>query len=245
MPGRSCRWTALRPPTGRGRRRAPTCPAFWLALARQLGTALHRPVRFFTHQQGHVAAALFGAGCTEWAGTPFLAFHVSGGTTDALLVRPDRERLLTCETVGGSLDLKAGQLIDRVGVMLGLSFPAGPALEALAAGADGVKEPRAVLRGSDCHLSGVENQCRTMLDKGVPPAEIARFCLLSVLAAIDGMTAALRRTYGPLPLLYAGGVMANRLLRAELEKRHGGRFAPPEYSADNAAGIAWLGAMTA
>lgn len=213
--------------------------------ARQLGTALHRPVRFFTHQQGHVAAALFGAGCTEWAGTPFLAFHVSGGTTDALLVRPDRERLLTCETVGGSLDLKAGQLIDRVGVMLGLSFPAGPALEALAAGADGVKEPRAVLRGSDCHLSGVENQCRTMLDKGVPPAEIARFCLLSVLAAIDGMTAALRRTYGPLPLLYAGGVMANRLLRAELEKRHGGRFAPPEYSADNAAGIAWLGAMTA
>ena len=213
--------------------------------ARQLGAALHRPVRFFTHQQGHVAAALFGAGCTAWAGAPFLAFHVSGGTTDALLVRPDRERLLTCEMVGGSLDLKAGQLIDRVGVMLGLSFPAGPALEALAAGADGVKEPRAVLRGGDCHLSGVENQCRAMLDKGVPPAQIARFCLLSVLAAIDGMTAALRRTYGPLPLLYAGGVMANRLLRAELEKRHGGRFAPPEFSADNAAGIAWLAAAAA
>jgi len=84
-----------------------------------------------------------------------------------------------------------------------------------------------------------------MLDKGVPPAQIARFCLLSVLAAIDGMTAALRRTYGPLPLRYVGGVMANRLLRAELEKRHGGRFAPPEFSADNAAGIAWLAAATA
>ena len=63
---------------------------------------------------------------------PFLAFHVSGGTTEALLVSPDDQRILSCQLAAKTLDLNAGQLIDRVGVMLGLGFPAGPALERLA-----------------------------------------------------------------------------------------------------------------
>ncbi len=213
--------------------------------ARALSAAAHKPLYRFTHQQGHVAAALFGAGCAAWRQQPFLAFHVSGGTTDALLVRPDAERILHCETVAHSLDLKAGQLIDRVGGMLGLAFPAGPALERLAEQGTGDYRPRPTLREGGCHLSGVENQCRALLDKGEAPAEIARFCLCSVLAALDGMTAALRKTYGELPLLYAGGVMSNRFLRTELEQAYGGRFAPPAFSADNAAGIALLTAWTA
>ena len=97
--------------------------------ARQLGAALGVPVHFFTHQQGHVMAALTGADCLHLRRAPFLAFHVSGGTTDALLVEPDESCIIRCRVVGHSLDLKAGQLIDRVGGMLGLPFPAGPALE--------------------------------------------------------------------------------------------------------------------
>lgn len=211
--------------------------------ARELAAALRVPVYRFTHQQGHVAAALYGAGCTDWLGREFLAFHVSGGTTDALLVRPDREEILICETVGRSLDLKAGQLIDRVGGMLGLPFPAGPALETLAGQASGVYRPRPSLEGGSCHLSGVENQCRAMKDKGAPDAEVALFCLRSVQAALEGMTEALLAAYGPLPIAFAGGVMSNGLLRRALEEKFGGRFAPPAFSADNAAGIALLGSL--
>jgi len=208
--------------------------------ARQLASAMGVPLYTFTHQQGHVAAALAGSGSLELRHSPFLAFHVSGGTTDALLVQPDKQSVLSCRVVGHSLDLKAGQLIDRVGGMLGLPFPAGPALEKLAAGAEKTYAPKPTLRGCDCHLSGVENQCRDRLDRGEPAAEVARFCLDSVRAAVVGMTRALLSEYGPLPVVYAGGVMSNGLLRQTLQEQFGGRFAPPAYSADNAAGIACL-----
>lgn len=208
--------------------------------ARQLGVALDVPVHFFTHQQGHVMAALTGAECLSLRQAPFLAFHVSGGTTDALLVEPDPECIIRCRVVGHSLDLKAGQLIDRVGGMLGLPFPAGSALEALAAQAQDTYRPRPTLKGCDCHLSGVENQCRDRIAAGQPAAEVARFCLDSVRAAVVGMTEALLCQYGDLPLVYAGGVMSNALLRETLTAQFGGHFAPPIYSADNAAGIACL-----
>lgn len=211
--------------------------------AREIAAAAGISCRLFTHQQGHVAAALYGAGRRELIGERFLAFHVSGGTTDALLVEPDEEEIIRCRVVGRSLDLKAGQLVDRVGGLLGLSFPAGPELDRLAQKAEGRYAPRPVLRGCDCHLSGVENQCRTMREKGAPPEEVAAFCLQSILAAVAGMTLALLREYGPLPLVYAGGVMSNTLLREELGARFGGAFAPPAFSADNAAGIAFLCAL--
>ncbi len=209
--------------------------------ARELGALLRVPVHFFTHQQGHVAAALYGANALHLRQDPFLAFHVSGGTTDAILVRPDAYEIINCEVVARSLDLKAGQLIDRVGGMLGLPFPAGPALETLALTSDNAKlRARASMDGANCHLSGVENQCKTMLDKGCPPADIALFCLKSVEAALVAMTSALQTQYGELPLVYAGGVMSNTLLKASLTEHFGGIFAPPVFSADNAAGIAAL-----
>ena len=212
-----------------------------LGTARSLAAAMKAPLFQFTHQQGHVAAATFGAGRLDLLEREFLAFHVSGGTTDALLVRPEGGTVIRCSLAASSLDLKAGQLIDRVGKLLGLPFPAGPALETLALRAPAAKKlPRAVLRGADCSLSGVENQCRKKREEGVPAEDIARFCLDSVLAALCGMTEALQKEYPGLPLLYAGGVMANSLLRKELTGRYGGAFAPPAFSADNAAGIALL-----
>lgn len=208
--------------------------------ARELGAVLRVPVHFFTHQQGHVAAALYGADKLSLRHEPFLAFHVSGGTTDALYVKPDEKTVISCRVVARSLDLKAGQLIDRVGGMLGLSFPAGPALEELAKRSQARFSVKPSMRDADCHLSGVENQCRSMLEKGCSAADIALFCLKSVEAALTAMTAALLKTYGNLPLIYAGGVMSNRLLRESLTANFGGSFAPPAFSADNAAGIATL-----
>ncbi len=213
--------------------------------ARQTATVLGVPARFFTHQQGHVAAALLGARRPDLLERPFLAFHVSGGTTDALLVEPHADRVITCREVGGSLDLKAGQLIDRVGVRMGLDFPAGPALEKLAMRAAQTYAPRPSMEaaGAACHLSGVENQCVQRLERGEPPEEVARFCLDSVRVALVAMTERLLREYGNLPLVFAGGVMSNTILREALTDRFGACFAPPAFSADNAAGIALLGAL--
>ncbi len=211
--------------------------------ARQLAAVLDVPLHTFTHQQGHVAAAVYGAQSPALFEKRFLAFHVSGGTTDALLVEPHAERVITCKQVAGSLDLKAGQLIDRVGVAMGLSFPAGPELERLALAASQTYSPRVSMDGVNCHLSGAENQCRLLLEKGTPPEEAARFCLDIVRVTIEEMTARLLLEYGELPLLYAGGVMSNSIIKKALAERFGGLFAPPALSADNAAGIALLGAM--
>lgn len=226
-----------------GARDGSYMPCFLVGIgaARELGALLRVPVHFFTHQQGHVMAALYGADKPELRHQPFLAFHVSGGTTDAIYVKPDKDTVISCEVVAGSLDLKAGQLIDRVGGMLGLQFPAGPALEQLAMQAENaVKTPRPSMNGVNCHLSGVQNQCETMLKKGTPPAEVALFCLKSVEAALVAMTENLLATYGNLPLVYAGGVMSNTLLQNGMRERFGGCFAPPQFSADNAVGIATL-----
>lgn len=211
--------------------------------ARQMAAAFGVPLYRFTHQQGHVAAALYGSGSLDLRHRPFLAFHVSGGTTDALLVTPCNDTVISCQVVASSLDLKAGQLIDRVGGMLGLPFPAGPALDKLSQTAAGAPRVRPSLDGTSCHLSGVENQCRDLLKKGTPAEEVAVFCLRSVCAALEEMTARLLSQYGDLPVVYAGGVMSNTLIRTALTERFGGRFAPAAFSADNAVGIAVLTAL--
>ena len=211
-----------------------------LGAARELSAVLRIPYFRFTHQQGHVAAALFGSGRLELFEREFIAFHLSGGTTEALAVCPDGAGGLCCRLLARSLDLKAGQLIDRVGAALGLPFPAGHALEQMALKAKGRYAPKASMDGMNCHLSGAENQCRAMLERGEPQEETALFCLMQVLAAVEGMTKAVLQECGKHPLLYAGGVMSNSLLRNALQERYGGFFAPPSYSADNAAGIALL-----
>lgn len=208
-------------------------------VAHSLGSVLHVPVYEFSHQEGHIAAAAFGAKCEFLLEKPLIAFHVSGGTTEAVLVEPQRGGF-SCKKIAGSLDLKAGQAVDRVGGMLGLPFPAGKHLDPLALQGNLPKKPKGVFRGADCCLSGIENQCKSLLDQGVPHEDIARFCMESIYEAIGGMTRELIKEYGNLPLLYAGGVMSNSLLQKKLSEEFGGYFAPPVFSSDNAAGVAYL-----
>jgi N6-L-threonylcarbamoyladenine synthase len=207
--------------------------------AHAICASLHIPVFECSHQEGHIAAAAYGAGHTELLDTTFIAFHVSGGTTEAVLVTPSAEGVST-RLIASSLDLKGGQAVDRVGGMLGLSFPAGKELDKLAVAGQLPKKPKATMRGTDCSLSGIENQCRQLLEKGTPHEDVARFCIESVGAAVSAMTEALLKEYGDLPLLYAGGVMSNSILQQQLHAKFGGFFAPAVYSSDNAAGVAYL-----
>ena len=116
------------------------------------------PVYETSHQIGHILAALYSAKKLSFLKAPFLAFHVSGGTTDCLLCEPDADLCLNITQVGTSLDLKAGQAIDRVGLMLQLQFPCGAALEQLAAVSTKQYRTKPVIREGNCCLSGLENR---------------------------------------------------------------------------------------
>lgn len=212
--------------------------------AKTMAAVFGIPLYSFSHQEGHVAAALYGSGHLDWLMKPFIAFHFSGGTSEGLLVRPDGF-LMKIEKIAGSLDLKAGQAVDRIGQMLDLPFPAGPQLEQLAAQSKKQFSVRPVMKGCNCSLSGVENQCRALFEKGEAPADIARYCLDFLTESLCAMTEALLHQYGTYPLLYAGGVMSNCYIRETVERRFGGVFCPPAYSSDNAAGIAVLSARMA
>ena len=214
-------------------------------VSKTLSSVLKIPRYDFSHQQGHIAAALFSAGRHDLINEKFIAFHLSGVTTDALLVTPDENRIIKCEKVAGSADLKAGQAVDRVGVMLGLPFPAGKYLEELALLSTAKFKIKPTMKGSECCLSGIENKCRKMLDSGEKREDIALFCLKSIEAALCGMTDALIAEYGKLPLIYAGGVMSNKIIRKTMEEKYCGIFAMPEFSSDNAAGIAVLASIAA
>lgn len=202
------------------------------------------PFYAFSHQEGHVAAALYSAGKLDWVGTEFLAFHVSGGTTESLLVRPGKDAPLEAALVGTSTDLKAGMAIDRVGVMLGLNFPAGPELEQLALRSSRKFNIRPSVKDMDCSLSGVENQCRKMMDQGEAPEDIALYCLRYVEETLAVMADHLVAQYPGLPLIFSGGVMSNQIICRDFTKRFGAVFAEPEFSADNAAGVAVLTALS-
>ncbi|MBR1739502.1 MAG: peptidase M22 [Ruminococcus sp.] len=198
------------------------------------------PLYRTSHQKGHVLAALFGCGRLDLihGDRGFLAFHVSGGTTDLLLCEPDKDRVISVTELGRSLDLKAGQCIDRIGVSLGLGFPAGRALDELSKGSGRSFKIRPSVRGMSCSLSGVENKCRDMIRAGEKAEDIAAFCLGYIYESIRAMTRAAVAEYGELPIVYAGGVMANSMMKRELGREFGGLFAPPELSSDNALGVA-------
>lgn len=195
-----------------------------------------------SHQIGHILAVLYSAGRLELVKQSFIAFHVSGGTTDCLLCEPDSENILRVTEVGASLDLKAGQAVDRVGVMLGLKFPCGSELEKLAANADKRFRVKPVLKDGSCCLSGVENKCRDMLKNGEAPENTARYCLDFITETIAAMTRYALDSCGDMPVVFAGGVMSDRLIRDELMSRYPfSSFAAPEFSCDNAAGAAIYG----
>ena len=198
------------------------------------------PLYRFSHQAGHVAAAALTCSEPEILNHPFLSFHVSGGTTDLIHAEPDDETVIRIQPVVSSLDLKAGQAVDRVGLSLGLDFPAGPALERLAAQSVRSFRPAVFLRDGCASFSGLENQCGKMLQDGESACDIAKFCLSYIAKALLLMTDYALSIYPGLPVLFAGGVMSDLLIRAALAGIDRAKFAKPELSSDNAVGAAYL-----
>ena len=192
-----------------------------------------------SHQVGHILAALYSVDKLELVNEEFIAFHLSGGTTEALLVRPDKNEIIKAEIIAQSIDLKAGQAIDRTGVLLGLTFPCGKEIDALSQKSDKNYKIKPSMKGFDCSLSGVENKVKAMIESGERREDTAKFVLTYISSTLEKMTELIIKKYGNLKLAYACGVMSNSFIKSNiLNKFDNAYFAKPEFSCDNAAGTA-------
>ena len=191
------------------------------------------PIYRFSHQRGHVRAALYSSGREDLLGKEFIAFHISGGTTDILHIKND-----SIEQIGGTLDLNAGQAIDRSGVLMGLKFPCGPALEKMAT--ETKIKPRISVKGLECNLSGLENKVREQLKNGVPSEEVAAYVLDFIKLTVNKLCENVRSEYPGIEMIFSGGVTSNRRIAEYIGKKYDASFAEPIFSADNAAGTALL-----
>lgn len=210
-------------------------------VADSMGSVFNVPVKYFSHQAGHIAAALYSAKRLDLINGEFIAFHVSGGTTQAVKVKPDSTRVFLLECVSSSLDLKAGQAVDRVGKMLGIPFPSGKQLDLLSRQSTKEYKIKPFMKDGCCSLSGVQNKCEKMLSDGEPKEDIAKYCIDYITAGLREMTVSLLKENPCLPVVYSGGVMSNSLIRERFSQQFNAVFAENGLSSDNAVGIAVLG----
>ena len=206
--------------------------------AKILADALHVPLHTFSHQEGHVAAACWSSNRSDLMDREHLAWHLSGGTTELLLIRPNG-KTVSCERIGGTTDISAGQLIDRTGQLLELPFPSGKHVDALSQERVCNDYFKVKCSGMEFSLSGVQNKVQKYFVETNSPEMTAVYALKSICFAVYRATEAALKSHPDLPVVFSGGVASNSMLRAYLQP-FAPVFAPPEYSTDNAMGIAVL-----
>ena len=223
-----------------------------LSFGKAVALARGLPLVAVNHLEGHAVSARLGADI----GYPFLLLLVSGGHCQLLEVAG----VGACRRLGSTLDDAAGEAFDKIAKAMGLPYPGGPALEALAEGGDPGQFtlPRMLLGRKDCDFSfsGLKTAA-ARLAEGVSDPTARRDLAACVQAAIAGQlaekSAREMQAYAPdhagagLRFVVAGGVAANRAVRAALQTvatSNGFSFdAPPlAYCTDNAAMIALAGA---
>ena len=203
--------------------------------AKLISDLLGVPLIQISHQQGHVAAALWSAGRMDLMDKPHLAWHLSGGTTELLLVEPEGKNV-KCTKLGGTSDISAGQLIDRTGVMLDLPFPAGKHVDALSKDAVNTDLFKVKCTSLEFSLSGVQNKVQQYAAQN-PPAETAAYALRCVCHGVKTATENAKKLYPGLEVVFSGGVASNSMLRNVMSDAI---FAEPAFSTDNAMGVAIL-----
>ena len=207
--------------------------------ARSLAAALGVPLYEVSHQEGHIEAIRHYSELKD--ANPLICFHFSGGTTEAILVDGSKS-----EIVGGSRDLAYGQVLDRIGVAMGMAFPAGEAMDRIAE--NGRKHPsiftKIKVQDGYVNLSGIETQGQRMF-ADYPQEEVLDDLFEKLSASVLDMTLQLSEKYDIKNFIYAGGVSCSQYMRQYLMNRLTGKlniaFGRSELSSDNAVGVALLG----
>ena len=203
-----------------------------VSVASSISYAMNIPMYDFSHQEGHIRAVILGADID--VPDNFYSFHLSGGTCELLKVIKN-EHGFDMRIIAESKDITLGQLVDRVGVMMGLQFPCGVHLEKLVEG-----QPCKVKIYGDnrINLSGFENKARQMYEKGETKEKISTYVYSVIVSAINKMLEA--RDDCSLPVIFAGGVSGSMFVQNQISNTCNAYFAPPVLSSDNAVGIALL-----
>lgn len=213
------------------------------SLAKFASALLHVPFYETSHQEGHIAAGIYSLD-RPFIADHFLAIHLSGGTSELLKVRRG-EKGYEIDRLGGTKDLHAGQLIDRLGVAMGCRFPAGPELEKIAEKGEGTLRIPSSVDHYDFSFSGPETACMRALQSGVSHAEVAWAAQQVIANTVEKILRKAIENTGLITVLIVGGVASNRFIQQRLKKRleHPAVgadlfFTSPEYSGDNAFGVA-------
>lgn len=216
-------------------------PAFLVGtgFAKVLALSHRIPLCTLSHQENHILAAVWSAGGP--VSNRFLAIHASGGTSELVLVE-QKENDLAVRLLGGSIDLQAGQFVDRVGIALQLPFPAGRHLEALARTATGSMRLPVSVDNLSVSFSGPASHAVRLIAAGGEPAEIAYAVESCIAETIARLIQAGISESGVSDVLLTGGVMANQHIRRYIQDRLAKTanlfFPAAAYSSDNAIGAA-------
>lgn len=211
---------------------------YGIVMAASLGVPLFE----FSHQEGHLEAVLHNSSLSDEV--EYLAYHLSGGTTELLHIRKNSSCIL-----GGSRDLSFGQVIDRIGVALGMDFPAGREMDLIALKKkdklNGLLK-KIPIEGLEINLSGIETQCQRELQKGADPELLIYELFQKMSICLCSLTEKAVSETGCDRVLFTGGVTASKFIREEIEKHFNGQslklvFGEPALSSDNAVGISFLG----
>ncbi|MCX7885207.1 MAG: O-sialoglycoprotein endopeptidase [Caloramator sp.] len=195
---------------------------------------------YTTHQEGHIEAA---CRCINFNFKEFIAFHLSGGTSEILYVKRDKNYFI--EKIGGTKDISLGQFIDRIGVALGYEFPSGKFVDdaALSISDSQLRIPSRVDE-LKFNLSGQETLGLKYIDKGYNHEEISYSVMLCASKTIEKLLINTLKEY-KLPVLIMGGVASSSFLKNYILKRFSKDiyFSNSKYASDNATGVAYIGYM--
>jgi N6-L-threonylcarbamoyladenine synthase len=209
-----------------------------------MAAGLGVPFFAFSHQEGHLEAVRRGSSLADEA--EYLAYHLSGGTCELLHVR-DR----SIEILGGSRDLSFGQVLDRIGVFLGMDFPAGKEMDRIAmemrqSGKHSDLLKKIPIDGLEINLSVIETQCRRELSKGADREMLIYELFRNISGCLCRLSDRAMEETDCSHVLFTGGVSASLFVRDEIERYFAGKplqlvFGDPALSSDNAVGVSFLG----
>ena len=195
-----------------------------------------------SHQDGHIMAAIYSCKKYSILDEPFLTYHLSGGTTELLLVNK-KGNTFDCRIVGGTKDLPAGQFIDRIGVALGMDFPCGKYLDYSAINFQGkFPKVKTCVNEGFINFSGEETRYSRKIAENADGSEIA-YCVMKCIAqSVKKSVEHAMEKFNVNNVLMVGGVSSSEMLRAEFSDMPGVYFAEPQFSTDNAVGVCEIGA---
>lgn len=205
-----------------------------VSVAASISSVLSVPCYEFSHQEGHVRAALFSSGDKQLQ--KFYSFHLSGGTCE--LLETTKEHVgYSFKIISSSADITLGQLVDRIGVALGLGFPSGKELETLSEHTNNFSKIK--ITGTDkINISGFENIAKKMINDGFSREEVASYVYSVISKVIEKMLQS--RQDLSLPVLFSGGVSGSKRVQNSVKHMCLPMFSEPDLSSDNAVGIALL-----